>query len=99
MATSHFTEEPHLSPPKPLQSRTRRIQDGPVEIHRVAIYGRVSTHNQNVDMQLTELREYAARCWEVAGEYVDVGVSGSKESRPELNRRMRPPTHATSMRA
>jgi DNA invertase Pin-like site-specific DNA recombinase len=38
-------------------------------------------------MQLSELREYAARRgWIVFGEYVDHGVSGSKESRPELNR-------------
>jgi len=40
-------------------------------------------------MQLAELREYAARRgWEVYAEYVDSGVSGSKESRPELNRLM-----------
>jgi DNA invertase Pin-like site-specific DNA recombinase len=40
-------------------------------------------------MQLAQLREYASRRgWEIAGEYVDEGVSGSKESRPELNRLM-----------
>jgi DNA invertase Pin-like site-specific DNA recombinase len=40
-------------------------------------------------MQLRELREYAdRRGWQVAGEYTDHGVSGSKESRPELNRLM-----------
>jgi DNA invertase Pin-like site-specific DNA recombinase len=40
-------------------------------------------------MQLAELREHASRRgWELAGEYVDQGVSGSKESRPELNRLM-----------
>jgi DNA invertase Pin-like site-specific DNA recombinase len=38
-------------------------------------------------MQLAELGEYAARRgWEVTAEYVDLGVSGSRESRPELNR-------------
>jgi DNA invertase Pin-like site-specific DNA recombinase len=37
-------------------------------------------------MQLAELREYAARRgWTVFHEYVDHGVSGSKESRPSLN--------------
>jgi DNA invertase Pin-like site-specific DNA recombinase len=57
---------------------------------RVALYARVSTSvGQSPEMQLAELREYAARRgWEVFGEYVDSGVSGSKESRPELNRLM-----------
>jgi DNA invertase Pin-like site-specific DNA recombinase len=37
-------------------------------------------------MQLSELREYAARRdWQITAEYVDQGVSGSKESRPQLN--------------
>ena len=40
-------------------------------------------------MQLAELREYASRRgWDVFSEYVDLGISGSKESRPELNRLM-----------
>ena len=40
-------------------------------------------------MQLGELREYAARAgWKIAGEYVDRGISGASESRPELNRLM-----------
>jgi DNA invertase Pin-like site-specific DNA recombinase len=59
--------------------------------NRVALYARVSTSNgqQDPEMQLRELREYAARRnWEVIGEYVDRGVSGSKESRPCLNRLM-----------
>ncbi|SRR6266567_1882542 len=57
-------------------------------VTRIAIYARVSTLNgQNPEMQLAEIREYAARRgWLVAGEYVDLGVSGSNESRPELNR-------------
>ena len=58
---------------------------------RTAIYARVSTANngQSPEMQLRELREYCERRgWEAVGEYVDVGVSGSKDSRPELNRLM-----------
>ncbi len=40
-------------------------------------------------MQLRELREYCQRrAWEIAGEYIDVGVSGAKDSRPELNQLM-----------
>lgn len=56
----------------------------------VGIYARVSTANgQSPEMQLAELREYAsARGWDVFSEYVDQGVSGTKESRPELNRLM-----------
>ncbi len=55
---------------------------------RVALYARVSTLNgQHPEMQLSELREHASRRgWETVDEYVDEGVSGSKESRPELNR-------------
>jgi DNA invertase Pin-like site-specific DNA recombinase len=35
------------------------------------------------------MREYCERRgWEIAGEYTDVGISGSKDSRPELNRLM-----------
>ena len=40
-------------------------------------------------MQLNELREYALRRgWQIAGEYVDSGISGAKDSRSELNRLM-----------
>src|SRR5437879_11130412 len=58
---------------------------------RVAIYARVSTvlNGQSPEMQLRELHEYCERRgWQLAGEYVDVGISGSKDSRPELNRLM-----------
>jgi DNA invertase Pin-like site-specific DNA recombinase len=57
----------------------------------VAIYARVSTanHGQDVNMQTRELRQFAdARGWRVADAYVDAGVSGTKDSRPELNRLM-----------
>src|SRR6266403_2141648 len=58
---------------------------------RVAIYARVSTANNGQDptMQTRELREYIERrAWQFAGEYIDVGISGSKEKRPELDRLM-----------
>lgn len=58
---------------------------------KTAIYARVSTsHNgQSPEMQLRELREYSERRgWQIAGEYIDIGISGSKDSRPELNRLM-----------
>jgi DNA invertase Pin-like site-specific DNA recombinase len=55
----------------------------------VAIYARVSTvgTGQSPESQLRELRDYCQRRgWTLAGEYVDAGVSGAKDSRPELNR-------------
>jgi DNA invertase Pin-like site-specific DNA recombinase len=57
---------------------------------KIGIYARVSTLNgQNPEMQLAELREYASRRgWAIFDEYVDSGISGSKESRPELSRLM-----------
>lgn len=58
---------------------------------RAAIYARVSTVNAGQDptMQTRELEEYCQRRgWQVYGTYVDNGVSGKKDSRPELNRMM-----------
>jgi DNA invertase Pin-like site-specific DNA recombinase len=54
---------------------------------RVALYSRVSTLNlQDPELQARELREYAQRRgWQISREYVDRGVSGSKQSRPALN--------------
>ena len=58
---------------------------------RAAIYARVSTgHNgQDPTMQTRELEEFCQRRgWGAAGSYVDTGISGSEESRPELDRLM-----------
>src|SRR5215831_5981145 len=58
---------------------------------RVAIYARVSTANNGQDptVQTRELREYCERRgWSLAGEFVDLGISGTKEKRPELDRLM-----------
>jgi DNA invertase Pin-like site-specific DNA recombinase len=55
----------------------------------IGIYARVSTKDQSCEMQLRDLRAYcAARSFDAVAEYVDVGQSGAKDSRPELNRLM-----------
>lgn len=57
---------------------------------RAAIYARVSTANgQDPTVQTRELEEYCARRgWQVAGTYIDIGISGTKEKRPQLDRLM-----------
>lgn len=59
--------------------------------NRVAIYARVSTtnHGQDVTLQTRELQQFGeARGWHMVDAYIDAGVSGAKDSRPELNRLM-----------
>jgi DNA invertase Pin-like site-specific DNA recombinase len=52
---------------------------------RAAIYARVSTFEQTAENQLVELRRYAeSREWG-AQEYVDTGISGTKDRRPALD--------------
>lgn len=56
-----------------------------------AVYSRISTmgHGQDSTMQTRELIEYCERRgWEIFDSYVDEGVSGKKDSRPQLNRLM-----------
>ena len=53
---------------------------------RVAIYARVSTQDQDPQMQLRELRAYAKlRAFIVAYEFID-HVSGATTERPELSK-------------
>lgn len=62
---------------------------------RAFLYARVSTvtktqnplnKGQNPAMQLEEIREYCERRgFDVAGEFVDAGISGAKERRPQLD--------------
>lgn len=54
---------------------------------RVALYARVSTMNgQDPEVQTRELRDYCRqRGWKIVGEYVDRGISGAKDSRPQLD--------------
>ena len=65
-------------------------QSDPTETY-AAIYARVSTLNggQDPSMQTRELEEYCQRRgWQIYDYYVDNGVSGKKDSRPQLNRMM-----------
>ena len=56
---------------------------------RIGIYARVSTKDQSCELQVRDLRAYcAARGFDLIREYVDVGQSGAKDSRPELNKLM-----------
>jgi DNA invertase Pin-like site-specific DNA recombinase len=56
---------------------------------RIGIYARVSTKDQSCELQLRDLRAYCiARGFELIREYVDVGQSGAKGSRPELDKLM-----------
>lgn len=56
---------------------------------RVAIYARVSTVDQTCDNQLHDLRDYCrARGWTEVREFVDHGISGTKERRPALDKLM-----------
>ena len=54
---------------------------------RAALYARVSTHGgQDPNVQLRELRELCERRgWDVGGVFTDVGISGAKERRPQLD--------------
>lgn len=53
---------------------------------RVAIYARVSTKDQDVEMQMNDLDRFTReRDYEIYKAYKDIGISGTKEKRPELN--------------
>jgi len=56
---------------------------------RIAIYARVSTTDHCTESQLLDLRRYVReRGWNSFREYVDEGISGTKNSRPALNELM-----------
>ena len=58
---------------------------------KVAIYARVSTaKDQSCERQILELRQVAENHnWSVVDEYIDEGISGTKKSRPELDRMLK----------
>ena len=55
---------------------------------KAGVYVRVSTTEQDIDKQVQELREYCERNKEIGSYelYIDKGLSGSKDNRPEYNR-------------
>jgi DNA invertase Pin-like site-specific DNA recombinase len=58
---------------------------------KAAICARVGTtnHGQDVSVQTRELERFAqARGWRLIDSYLDVGISGSKDKRPQLDRLM-----------
>jgi DNA invertase Pin-like site-specific DNA recombinase len=56
---------------------------------RIGIYARVSTKDQSCELQIRDLRVYCtARGFDLVREYVVVGQSGAKDSRPEINKLM-----------
>jgi DNA invertase Pin-like site-specific DNA recombinase len=64
----------------------RRRRSSTAHGTRTALYLRVSTADQKPDLQYDGLRVYAARAGlEVVQDYFDVGVSGRREGRPQLN--------------
>jgi DNA invertase Pin-like site-specific DNA recombinase len=50
-----------------------------------AIYARVSTLEQNCEVQLQDLRRYTTQRFALCREYIDVGVSGAQRHRPQLD--------------
>jgi len=55
-------------------------------VTRAALYARVSTLDQDPELQLRELRELAIQRGWKASEYIDHGVSGAHFKRPGLDR-------------
>ena len=61
----------------------------PTSKNHTAIYARVSTLDQDPEMQIRELRDYAARRkLVIVEEFID-HASGAKENRPQLDRLLR----------
>jgi len=64
-------------------SEKSRMEQGPRKV--AALYARVSTLDQNCEVQLQDLRRYAGQRFARYREYIDVGVSGAQRHRPQLD--------------
>jgi DNA invertase Pin-like site-specific DNA recombinase len=61
-----------------------------MKLKRAAVYARVSTGEQNTEVQERSLREYVnRRGWQLHKIYRDKGISGTKSSRPALDELMK----------
>jgi DNA invertase Pin-like site-specific DNA recombinase len=57
-----------------------------MKVKKAALYVRVSTNGQDPTVQTVELREFChLRGFRIAAEFVDKGISGSRERRPALD--------------
>ena len=53
----------------------------------VAIYARVSTDKQKVEMQIRELRDFVNRSgWKIFNEYIDQGYTGANTKKPAFDK-------------
>jgi DNA invertase Pin-like site-specific DNA recombinase len=71
------------------QSAPTLHNDAGAAARTVALYARVSTLDQNCDLQLADLRRYAHQRFSRCSEYVDQGVSGTQRHRPALDNLMK----------
>lgn len=75
-----------------MKSLLKTLPDSAAQGTRAALYLRVSTNRQvDNDLSIPDQRQQAvafckARGWDVAAEFVDAGLSGTDENRPELQR-------------
>ena len=85
-------DAPNQSDPKEVEMAQQIVRQHELrsDTPKAAIYARVSTLNgQNPEVQTRAIEEYCQRRgFEIFSVYVDRGVSGKKDSRPQLNRMM-----------
>ncbi|MBI4708953.1 MAG: recombinase family protein [Candidatus Portnoybacteria bacterium] len=54
---------------------------------KIGLYARVSTDEQNINTQIVAIKDFCQRNdYKIAEQYLDVGISGSTDSRPAFNK-------------